>query len=103
MEYCITSAKIKNYTMEWYGMKLESIWTIPWTIPPGFHGLFHLDSIWNSPWNDDIIEFIRTFRTLHAIEIVSYSTNFIFTYFDLIATKNNYISSSSSSSSSENS
>ena len=44
MEYCITSAKIKKYTMEWYGMKMESIWNES------------MESIWNeymeSMWNE---------------------------------------------------
>ena len=44
VEYCITSAKIKKYTMEWYVMKMESIWNAS------------MESIWNeymeSMWNE---------------------------------------------------
>ena len=41
MEYCITSAKIEKYNMEWYGMKMESLWNE------------YMKSIWNeSIWNE---------------------------------------------------
>ena len=44
--------------MDWYGIHMEqsmdcSIW-IPWTVPYGFHGLFHMDSILNNAFYHEL-------------------------------------------------
>jgi hypothetical protein len=63
--------------------------------------IWNEESIWNpyGPFQDYFsynhnIDFIRTFRTTYVIVFVSYNTTFVFTYFGLISTKDNYTSSS---------